>query len=172
MTQPYLGEIRMFAGNFAPRGNALCNGQILSIQQNTALFSLLGTTYGGDGQTNFALPNLQGRSPVHWGQGQGLSDVVIGEAAGVESVTILQSNMPAHTHTLSAVSSGGTTGTPGPGEFLAQSTARDRMYSSNSADTQMSGIGVTGSGLPISIRNPYLGVTFIIALQGIFPSRN
>jgi microcystin-dependent protein len=172
MTQPFLGEIKMFGGNFAPNGYAFCNGALLAISQNTALFSILGTTYGGNGTSTFQLPNMQGRSPVHWGNGQGLSPIVLGEEGGAESVTLNQTQLPSHTHTFSAVSGGGTTGTPGPGEFLAGSTARDRIYSSAAADTSLNGIGAAGSNLPFAIRPPYLGVTFIIALLGIFPSRN
>src|SRR5438270_2669849 len=98
MSEPFLGEIRMFGGNFAPRGWSLCNGQLLPIAQNTALFSLLGTTYGGNGQTTFALPDLRGRVPLHWGQGPGLSNYDLGEQTGTESVTLLSTQMPAHSH--------------------------------------------------------------------------
>jgi microcystin-dependent protein len=172
MTQPFIGEIKMFGGNFAPRNYALCDGQLLAISQNTALFSILGTTYGGNGVNNFALPDMRARVPVHQGQGLGLSSYVIGQEGGNEQVTLNQTQMPAHTHTFSAVSGGGTTGTPGPGELLAQSTARDRIYSTAGADTSLGGIGFTGSGLPVPTLPPYLAVTFIIALLGIFPSRN
>src|SRR5437868_2425626 len=102
MSEPFLGEIRMFAGNFAPTGWAFCNGQILSIAQNTALFSLLGTTYGGNGQTTFGLPNLQGRVPMHWGTGAGLTPRTLGETSGSENVTLLSTQMPAHTHSIEA----------------------------------------------------------------------
>src|SRR5438270_8706269 len=112
MATPFLGEIRMFAGNFAPRGWAFCNGQLLSIAQNTALFSILGTTYGGDGQQTFALPNLQGRFAMHWGNGQGMSQRTLGEMSGSESVTILQAQMPAHTHTVGANTADGNTDAP------------------------------------------------------------
>src|SRR5262245_64766586 len=112
MSEPFLGEIRMFGGNFAPRGWAFCNGQLLSIAQNTALFSLLGTTYGGDGQTTFALPNLQGRFAMHWGNASGLSPRTLGEVSGTESVTLLTSQLPAHTHPVAAISADGNTESP------------------------------------------------------------
>ncbi len=114
MSDPYLGEIRMFGGNFAPQGWALCNGQLLAISQFDALFALLGTTYGGDGQVTFALPNLQGRVPVHQGSGQGLTPRVLGEIAGEETVTIIQNNMPAHSHGVNATTAAGSLPGPGP----------------------------------------------------------
>src|SRR5258705_4068821 len=118
MSTPYLGEIRMFGGNFAPRNFALCNGQILSIAQNTALFSLLGTTYGGNGQTTFALPNLQGSAPLQPGQGPGLSPRDLGETGGEPTVTLLESEMPAHSHGVRAATSGNL---PGPGNNVCAS---------------------------------------------------
>ena len=176
-SQPYLGGIFMFAGNFAPRGYALCQGQLMSISQNTALFSILGTTYGGDGVQTFALPDLRGRGPIGAGNGPGLSPTVLGEKAGSQSATILISNMPAHSHALNASTSAGTQPLPA-GNALAsvqdsqggQSTA----YINAAANTPMAptSIGAAGSGLPISIQNPYLTINFIIATQGIFPSRN
>lgn len=175
MSQPFLGQIMIFAGNFAPVGWAFCNGQLLSINQNTALFSLLGTTYGGNGVNTFALPDLRGRVPVHFGQGLGLSPYTQGEIAGTETVTLTQNNLPAHNHLLNAVSGAGTAGAPGPGEFLAQSTARDRIYSNApTPDTTLSTatIAPTGGGQPADIRQPYLVMNFVIALQGVFPSRN
>jgi microcystin-dependent protein len=198
MSQPFVGEIRQGGWNFAPRGNALCNGQTLSIQQNAALFSLLGTTYGGNGTTTFQLPDLQGRRTIHWGQGPSLSDYVIGEKAGTENVTILQSNLPFHTHTPTFTStstmnaSGTTNGTqeaPQAGSVLGVSVdasthgALPAIYvPSGSATTTVAlgGLNVAGtvtvanagSSLPLSILNPYLCVSVIIALQGIFPSRN
>jgi microcystin-dependent protein len=179
MTAQFLGEIKMVGFNFAPTRFAFCNGALIAINQNTALFSLLGTFYGGNGTTTFALPNMQGRFPMHQGTGLGLSTRTIGEEAGVESVSILTSNMPAHNHiataTSPAQSTAGTSGTPGPGLVPATSTARDRMYGS-SPDTTMAGPNVatqlTGQSLPLEIMPPYLVVNFIIALQGIFPARN
>jgi microcystin-dependent protein len=171
MTAPYLGEIRMFGGTFAPRGNALCNGQLLPINQDQALFALLGTIYGGDGQSTFALPNLMGRVPIHWGQGIGLSDYPIGTVGGVESVTLSQQEMPNHGHALLANSQGGTAGAPAANSFLAASTARDRIYAATNDNTALA-LGLAGGSQPHENRQPFLAITFIIALQGIFPSRN
>jgi microcystin-dependent protein len=174
MASPFLGEIRMFGGNFAPRGWAFCNGQILPISQNTALFSLLGTTYGGNGTSTFALPNLQSRVPVHWGTGAGLSSYVIGQQAGQENVTLLQSQMPAHTHLLNAVTSGGNQASPTGNLPAVESTGTSLNYSSDPANTTMNPAAVANAGqnLPVPVVQPYLAVSFIIALQGIFPSRN
>jgi microcystin-dependent protein len=176
-SQPYLGGIFMFAGNFAPRGYALCQGQLLSIAQNTALFSILGTTYGGDGIQTFALPDLRGRGPIGAGNGPGLSPTVLGEKAGSQNATLLISNMPTHSHTLNGSTSAGTQPLP-TGNALAsvqdsqggQSTA----YINAAANTPMAptSIGAAGNSLPFSIQNPYLTINFIIATQGIFPSRN
>jgi len=178
MAEPFLGEIRMFGGNFAPAGWAFCNGQLLSIAQNSALFSLLGTTYGGNGQTTFALPNLQGRFPMHWGQGAGLSPRMIGQMGGSESVTLLASQMPAHTHVASAVTQDGNTDVP-TGAVWAKGVDGSGNPVSNFASgvnptTTMSpaAIGQTGGGQPAPLVNPFLCVSFIIALQGIFPSRS
>lgn len=198
MSQPFVGEIRQGGWNFAPRGNALCNGQLLSIQQNAALFSLLGTTYGGNGTTNFQLPDLQGRHTVHWGQGPGLSDYVIGQKAGTESVTMLQSNLPLHTHaatftstsTMNASSAtNGSQEAPQAGSVLGHAVdasthgALPAIYvPSGSATTTVAlgGLNVAGTvtvanagnSVPLSVLNPYLCVSVIIALQGIFPARN
>ena len=182
MSEPFLGEIRMFGGNFAPQGWAFCNGQILSIAQNTALFSLLGTTYGGNGQTTFALPNLQGRFPMHWGNGAGLSPRTVGEMSGTENVTILTTQMPSHTHSFapSANTNDGNTDAP-----AGAVPARPVDGSGNSISGYSSGLtppsnttmlaqttGPAGGNQPVPIMNPFLCVTFIIALQGIFPSRS
>jgi microcystin-dependent protein len=174
MASPFLGEIRMFGGNFAPRGWAFCNGQIMPISQNTALFSLLGTTYGGNGVTTFALPNLQSRVPVHWGTGAGLSSYVIGQQAGQENVTLLQSQMPAHTHLLNAVTSGGNQASPTGNLPAVESTGTSLNYSSDPTNTTMNPAAVANAGqsLPVPVVQPYLAVSFIIALAGIFPSRN
>jgi microcystin-dependent protein len=174
MASPFLGEIRMFGGNFAPRGWAFCNGQIMPISQNTALFSLLGTTYGGNGTSTFALPNLQSRVPVHWGTGAGLSFYVIGQQAGQENVTLLQSQMPAHTHLLNAVTSGGNQASPTGNLPAVESTGTSLNYSSDPANTTMNPAAVANAGqsLPVPVVQPYLAVSFIIALAGIFPSRN
>jgi microcystin-dependent protein len=174
MASPFLGEIRMFGGNFAPRGWAFCNGQIMPISQNTALFSLLGTTYGGNGTSTFALPNLQSRVPVHWGTGAGLSSYVIGQQAGQENVTLLQSQMPAHTHLLNAVTSGGNQASPTGNLPAVESTGTSLNYSSDPANTTMNPAAVANAGqsLPVPVVQPCLAVSFIIALAGIFPSRN
>ena len=169
-----LGEIRMFGGTFAPRGWAFCNGQTLSIAQNTALFSLLVTIYGGNGATTFALPNLQSRVPVHWGTGAGLSTYGLGQQAGQENVTLLQTNMPAHTHPLNAVASGGNQASPA-GNFPAiESTGTSLNYAPAPSNAVMNpaAVGSVGSSVPVPVVQPYLAVSFIIALQGIYPSRN
>ncbi|HYV48346.1 MAG TPA: tail fiber protein [Myxococcaceae bacterium] len=178
MSEPFLGEIRMFGGNFAPRGWAFCNGQIMSIAQNTALFSLLGTTYGGDGVQTFALPNYQGRFPMHWGNGQGLSQRSLGEVSGTESVTMLVNQMPAHSHTVNARSDQGNTDLP-TGAVCAKavdsSSNSVSTYSSGlPPDTQMAAnsINTSGGSQPLPVMNPFLCVSFIIALEGIFPSRS
>lgn len=185
--EAFLGLITIFAGNFAPRGWAFCQGQILSIAQNTALFSLLGTTYGGNGQTTFALPDLRGRVPTGTGQGPGLPPVNQGEIAGSPTTTLLITNMPAHNHTATASSStaastsAGTLQAPTASSLLAQSNQRDAQYieAANAGTTVLLGggqtnvtVGIAGGSQPISILQPYLGLNFIIALEGIYPSRN
>lgn len=166
----------MFGGNFAPRNWAFCNGQIIAISQNTALFSLLGTTYGGNGTTNFALPNLQGRLPMHPGQGAGLTNRSLGESAGSVSITLLSAQIPAHTHT-TAVGSGTTSTSPSPAGRYPATPASGTPY----ADTGTAAMyapaagsvnGATGGSLPHNNLMPYLAVSFIIALAGVFPSRN
>jgi microcystin-dependent protein len=177
MSEPFIGEIRMVGFNFAPRGWALCNGQLLSIAQNTALFSLLGTTYGGNGQTTFALPDLRGRVPLHQGQGPGLTPRTIGESSGTETVTLLSSQMPAHNHTLAAFNSPGSLDTP-TGNVIANivdpNTGGPATLFSATADTTMNpaSIGISGGNQPHENMQPYLCVNFVIALEGIFPSRN
>ena len=176
MSEPYIGEIRMFGGNFAPTGWALCDGQLLSIAQNSALFSILGTTFGGNGQTTFALPDLRGRVPMHWGQGPGLTPRTIGESSGSETVTLLSTQMPAHTHTLNANSGQGDSFTP-PGAVPAgavDSTQQPLNIYSSTINTTMNpaAIGAAGGSQPHQNMQPYLCVTFIIALQGIYPSRS
>lgn len=192
MSDPFIGEIRMFAGTFAPRGWALCNGQLLAISSNSALFSLLGTNYGGDGVTTFALPNLQSRSPVGTGTGGGLTNVQLGQVGGVESTTLTTLNMPAHNHAATGTASISVGGTPS-NPALAP-TATNNILGGSVGGTpaaaaiwsdQLSGpvsmgnqsiVSVTvqnsGGSQPVSIRNPYLGMNFIIALEGIYPSRN
>jgi len=174
---PFIGEIRMFAGNFAPRGWAFCQGQLLSIQQNTALFSILGTTYGGNGTTTFGLPDLRGRAPLSQGQGPGLSNYTLGQMAGTENVSIQQNQMPTHTHSANCSSASADQPSPG-GNIWASPVDGNRnpvtSYTGSAPNGTMSGaaIGQAGGGQPVSVIQPYLCVNFIIALQGIFPSRN
>jgi microcystin-dependent protein len=171
---PFLGEIRLFGGNFAPRGWMLCQGQVLSIAQNTALFSLLGTTYGGNGQTTFALPDLRGRVPVHAGQGPGLPEVDLGEVSGVEQVSLIVSQMPAHAHTLPASSLASITGVP-TGNVVADTTvAALPIYAGGgpSAPMDSTAMDPAGGSQPHENRMPFMAMNFIIAVEGIFPSRN
>jgi microcystin-dependent protein len=175
MTDPFLAEIRMFGGNFAPRGWALCNGQLMSISQNTALFSLLGTTYGGDGRTTFGLPNLQGTAPMQQGQGAGLSLRFLGENGGEPSVTLLQSEMAMHSHTANAYDGGsGDQNSPAGAVWAGVMTGRQGtpLYAPtpNAVMNPMT-TSITGGSQPHNNMPPYLTVTFIIALQGIFPQR-
>jgi microcystin-dependent protein len=171
MSEPFIAEVKMFGGNFAPRGYALCNGQILPIAQNTALFSLLGTTYGGNGQTTFGLPDLRGRSPLGFGSGPGLTPRSLGESSGSPTHTLTSTEMPTHSHALRAAAAA-TGGTPGAGVALA-ATATARVYRSATNTVPMAApLGTTGGGQPHENRQPWLAVNFIIALQGIFPSRN
>jgi microcystin-dependent protein len=171
MSDPFIGELKLFPYNFAPRGWAFCNGQILSIAQNTALFSLLGTTYGGNGQTTFALPDLRGRVPISSGQGPGLSNYSLGQQAGSETVTLLSNNLPAHTHTVQASTEDASSSQPG-GKIPAAVGAG--AYGGPAADTTMAAnmIGITGNNQPVPIVPPYLTLNWCIALEGIFPSRN
>ena len=168
-----IGEIRMFAGNFAPKGWAFCQGQLLPIAQNQALFSLLGTTYGGDGMTSFALPDLRGRAPVGFGQEPGLSYKDLGQQFGTETVTLTTAQMPAHSHTVNAVTSEGNQNLP-TNSLPANTKALDKEYSDANANTTMKAtmVNPTGGNQPFGVTQPSLGVNFIIALQGIFPSRN
>lgn len=161
MATPFIGQITLFAGNFAPRGWAFCQGQLLSIAQNTALFSILGTTYGGDGQTTFALPDLRGRVPLQQGQGPGLQSYVLGQKAGTETVTLTVNEMPAHNHsiTVTAVPPGGTI------------PAVDGQLTPTPLNA-FEASGMTGGSQPHNNLQPYLALNYIIALQGIFPSRN
>ncbi|RKE25171.1 microcystin-dependent protein [Paraburkholderia sp. BL23I1N1] len=203
MSDPFLGEIRMAGFNFAPRGWAQCQGQLMPISQNQALFSLLGTFFGGNGVSNYQLPDLQGRSPVGMGQGLGLSPIDIGETGGTENASLTIENLPQHTHTATVSGGAGTasiaipaststasgtqTAAPSNTSVLGPISAGGRpgeIYSTATADTTLkpfnatlSGTAptvqnsMTGSSLPFSLRNPYLGINFIIALQGVFPPR-
>lgn len=170
MATPFIAQIQMFSFGFAPRNWAQCNGQLLPINQNQALFSLIGTLYGGNGTTNFALPNLQGRTPLHFGTGPGLSTRNLGEAAGEESATLTGSQMPSHTHTVAANTAAPTLGTPA-GNLWAQGSYSASGVSSMAAGVQ-GAIGLSGNNQPHPNLSPYLVVNFCIALSGIFPSRN
>lgn len=186
--EEFIGVVKLFAGTFAPRGWQLCNGQLVGVAQNQALFAILGTNYGGNGQTTFGLPDLRGRVAVGWGQGAGLSNYAIGQVSGTEQVSILQSNMPAHTHTatstlsLKASDVAATVGTPVSGSALAAgkdiNTDAVSMYTSTAPTIPLAGGTVattnalTGGNLPISILQPTLALTYIICVEGIFPSRN
>lgn len=178
MSEPYLGEIRLFAGNFAPRYNALCNGQTMSIAQNSALFSLLGTSYGGDGTTTFCLPNLQGRLPVGQGQGPGLSNYPIGATLGQESVTLNSGQIPVHTHLLLPAGTPATQNLPN-GQYPSALQApfngfyvADANKSGNPVQMSAGALQTAGGNQPHENRMPSLAVSVIIALQGVFPSRN
>jgi len=170
MATQYIGEIRMAGFNFAPVDWALCNGQLLSIAQNTALFQLIGTTYGGDGQTTFALPNLQGRIPFHQGSHVG-DDLVLGQVSGAESVTLLTSEIPSHTHPLGASSGSGTRPSPAGGVWAA-STLGQFSTGANTQTMDPSTLVATGGGQPHDNMPPFLVVNFIIALFGVFPSQS
>lgn len=173
---PFVAEIRIFAGNFAPKGWAFCDGQILPLSQNTALFSLLGTTYGGDGKSNFALPDLQGRAPMFYGQGPGLSLHDIGETGGSETVTLLQTEIPSHSHQAKATTTAGTATNPTDGIWAVAGSRRapTSLYSTTAAaGTTMSAqaLAPTGGSQPHNNMPPYLTMNFIIAMQGVFPPR-
>jgi microcystin-dependent protein len=174
MATPFLGEIRMVGFTFPPKGWALCNGQILSISQNSALFSLLGTTYGGNGTSTFALPDLRSRVPIHAGQGIGLSPYVQGEQTGTESVVLAFSQMPSHNHTVNGVASGGNQASPAGGSPAIESTGTSLDYSNATPSSPMNAamLSPAGSNQPHNNIQPVLCVNFVIALQGIFPSRN
>jgi len=170
MSDPFLGEIKMFGGNFTPLGYAFCQGQLLPISSYDALFALIGTTYGGDGQTTFALPDLRGRVPVHQGQGPGLGNYTIGQMAGTETVQLLTGQLPAHTHSAAANSNPGTSADP-TGSYWAAS-ADLRPYSDQAPNGTMQNSGSAGSSQPHDNMPPFLTINFIIALEGLFPSRN
>ncbi len=177
MADPFVAEIRMFAGSFAPKGWALCNGQIMPISQNTALFSLLGTTYGGDGRSTFALPDLQGRSPVHHGWGAGLDTVDLGQQLGSPTVTLIGSEIPAHSHPVASAPDGtrGTTGNPSGAAWATSRIGRatEELYGGGAGTLTMGpgALSVEGGDQPHNNMPPYLVLNFIIALQGIFPPR-
>ncbi len=175
MADPFVAEIRIFPFNFAPKGWAFCNGQLLPISQNTALFSLLGTTYGGDGKSTFALPNLEGSAPIHAGQGSGLSLYDLGQSGGTETVTLLLSEIPAHPHQMSVSSQLGLENqvNAGGGQLFAMGDGVNLYGQATSNVTQMApqALSPAGSNLPHNNMMPYLTLNFNIALQGVFPPR-
>lgn len=183
--EEFIGVIKLFAGNFAPRGWAMCNGQIMSISQNSALFAILGTTYGGDGQNTFALPNLQSRIPIGMGQGPGLSSYVQGQAAGQETNTLNISQMPAHNHVavvkVSSANASISAATPNssiatPGSLVSRTFSPTLGFNEVTPDIQLASTTVTnsvvGSSMPVTNIQPYLALNYIICLEGIYPSRN
>lgn len=171
--EPFIGEVKMFAGNFAPRNWALCEGQLLPISSYSALFSILGTTYGGDGRTTFALPDLRGRVAVGAGNGPGLSSRRDGQKFGNEITFITVSNLPAHNHSVMANNEPGTSSSPS-GHVLANTNTFDNEYTSAAPNVSMSSsmIGNTGSGTSVSIEQPSLVINYIICLVGVYPSRS
>lgn len=173
MSDQFVAEIRIFPFNFPPTGWAFCDGQLMPISQNTALFSLLGTTYGGDGKSTFALPNMQGNAPMQPGQGQGLSLRDLGEMSGVESITLLQTEMPVHNHGLMAQSNPANLAAPSPLRSWARSAPDAAYKATPTADAlfDIQALGISGGGLPHNNMQPYLTLNFCIALQGIFPQR-
>lgn len=173
MADPFVAEIRMFPFNFAPRGWAFCNGQLLPISQNTALFALLGTFYGGDGKSTFALPNLQGSAPIHTGTDQQNVSWDLGQQGGTETVTLLDSEMPAHIHNIRVAEEPATLLAPGPDRVLSRSAGGNAWLNPPGALVQMApqALSPTGGSLPHNNMQPYLTVNFNIALQGVFPQR-
>ncbi len=173
MADPFIGEIRIFGGNFAPKNWALCQGQVLAISQNTALFSILGTAFGGDGIRTFGLPNLQGNAPMGTGNGPGLTPRVIGELGGSPTVALNQLEIPAHSHLVNVLESNATTNQP-QGNVLATTSTNIAPYvtpDSNMTPLNPQTIATAGQSVPHNNMQPYLGMTFIIALQGIYPTR-
>ncbi|MGJ8570400.1 MAG: phage tail protein [Hoeflea sp.] len=172
MSEPFVGEIRMFAGNFAPRGWAFCDGQLLAVSQNDALFTLLGTIYGGDGRTTFGLPDMRGRLPIHAGHGPGLSERRLGAKGGAENVTVTVNQLPSHTHVYNASTTAATANTP-QDAFIGESPTID-VFSEATASTTLSSSAISqvGGSQPHTNLMPYICVNFIIALVGIYPSRN
>lgn len=170
MSEPFIGEIKMFAGNFAPRGYAKCDGQLLAVAQNDALFSLLGTTYGGDGRTTFGLPGLRGRTPIHYGQGPGLTDRRIGAKGGQERVTLVENDLPVHSHALRAENDAANSFGPANNVLANTTTA---IYVSGGS-TSMEGTSITNTGGGAAHNNvmPFQCICYIIALVGVYPSRN
>ena len=175
MSEPFIAEIRIFAGNFAPRSWAFCNGQLLPISQNTALFSLIGTTYGGDGRTTTALPNLKGRIPMHPGRGPGLTSRRLGQRGGVEMVTLTEAQMPSHTHSAMVSTDPAAFNDPANNRAPAAGATRLIAYyreTSNAVAMKSNSLENTGGSQAHNNMQPFLTMTFIIALQGLYPSRS
>ena len=173
MADPFVAEIRIFPFNFAPSGWAFCDGQLIPLSQNTALFALLGTTYGGNAMSNFALPNLQGQAPMHWGQGPGLSSYALGQVSGSETVTLLESEIPAHTHALRASTDPGDLNGPTSNRSLARSSGGYAYENPISSLNTMApeSLAPAGADHPHNNMMPYLTLNFCIALQGVFPQQ-
>lgn len=180
--QPYIGEIRLFAGNFAPAGWAFCDGSLLPISENETLFNLIGTTYGGDGQSTFALPDFRGRVPIGMGQGAGLSNRIIGETGGQETITLSTANMPSHTHLGQIVVNNGNATTSIPtasssiatsGAFSGRTFLPNLSYTSNAPDILIATVttSTVGNSEPVSISRPRLGLNYIISLFGVYPAQ-
>jgi microcystin-dependent protein len=169
----YLAEIILAGFSIQPKGWAFCQAQLLSIQQNQALFSILGTTYGGNGIQTFGLPDLRGRTSINWGQGPGLNNYVLGEQSGATTVTLVQNNLPAHTHSLNATAAAGNAPSPG-GNLVGQSPSGAKIYGVGPSTATMAAtmVGNAGGNLPVPIMQPYLCLNYLIALSGVFPSRN
>lgn len=175
MSEPFIAEIRIFAGNFAPRGWAFCDGQLLPVSQNTALFSLIGTTYGGDGRSTTALPNLMGRAPMHPGRGPGLTARRLGEKVGVETVTLSEAQIPSHNHTVRGSTTTAAPGAPSNTESLSRAgggTAYQENTTANLVDLASQTLSTTGGSQSHDNMQPYLVLNFIIALVGLYPSRS
>ena len=173
MSESYVGEIRPFAGNFAPEGWALCDGSLLPIADNQVLFTLIGTTYGGDGQTTFGLPDLRGRALIHQGTASGLSPYTIGQPVGAETVTLTAGQMANHSHSFGGNTTAGNAAAPGPTVTLAATTAGLPIYDGTATPVALSprAVSTAGGSQPHGNRQPYLAVTYIISLFGIFPSQ-
>ncbi|MFD2942286.1 phage tail protein [Flavobacterium notoginsengisoli] len=169
---PFVAEIRIFSFNFPPRGWAFCNGQLLPLSQQTALFSLLGTTYGGDGRSTFALPDIQGRTPMQPGQGPGLSLHDLGETGGSETVTLLESEIPSHNHSLMAATLNSQSISPANNSLGRGNPIRVYSTGSTNTDMSISSIALSGENAPHNNMMPYLTMNFCIALQGVFPARS
>jgi microcystin-dependent protein len=173
MSEPFIGQVIMFAGNFAPRGWAFCDGQLLAISQHPSLFSILGTTYGGDGRTTFALPDLRGRVPTHEGTGPGLQPIALGQRSGQNNTSLTVSQLPPHNHLVQCSSDDGESDEC-PDAFLAKAADGESIYTSSSDGSKMNSsmITSTGAGTPFSVMQPHLGINFIIALEGRLPDRS